>query len=224
MANSRASIVDTLLAGKPGEIYVPEDGDLASMRGILKHRQVLTLAPVTDFGAVQAKDIVLVKWRGGNTILHVVQEVQGDQFLIANSLGKINGWVSGSDILGRVIKILDPEPLPGIPEMLERLHAAFQKLVERAQVDEPTTRRLFSVLDDMQWYAGRIGEQRWTEYPRQNKYSFRWHLWHITRQAEELTGSPAPASILALIDHGKWHTGYVAELVALFEQEDWVND
>jgi hypothetical protein len=223
MANSRASIVDILLAGQSGEIYVPEDGDLASMRGILKHRQVLTLAPVTNFRQVQANDIVLVKWRGGNTILHVVQEVQGDQFLIANSLGKINGWVNGSDILGRVVKIVEPEPLPGIPEMLEQLQAAFQKLVERTQVDEQATRRLFSVLDDLQWYAGRIGEQRWTEYPRQNKYSFRWHLWHITVQAQEMTGSPAPASILALIDHGKWHTGCVAELLALFEQEDWLD-
>jgi hypothetical protein len=155
MANFRTSIVDTLLEGKSGEIYVPEDGDLASMRGILKHGQVLTLAPVTDFGVVQA---------------------------------------------------------------------AFQKLAERAQVDEPTTRRLFSVLEDLQWYAGRIGEQRWSDYPRQNKYSFRWHLWHITMQAEELTGSPATGSILALIDHSKWHTGYVAELLALFEQEDWLND
>ena len=109
MANNRNSIVDTLLTGQSAEIYVPEDGDLASMRGILKHRQVLTLAPVTDFRLVQANDIVLVKWRGGNTILHVVQEVQGEQFLIANSLGKINGWVHGSDLLGRVIKILEPE-------------------------------------------------------------------------------------------------------------------
>ena len=133
MTKARDAIVETLLAGQPGEIYVPEDGDLASMRGILKHRQVLTLAPVTDFRAVQANDIVLVKWRGGNTILHVVQEVQGEQFLIANSLGKINGWVHGSDILGRVTKILEPEPLPGIPEMLEQLRAAFQKLVELTQ-------------------------------------------------------------------------------------------
>ncbi len=224
MTKTRDLIVDTLLAGQTGEIYVPEDGDLASMRGILKHRQVLTLAPVTDFSAVRAKDIVLVKWRGGNTILHVVQEVQGDQFLIANSLGKINGWVHGSDILGRVIKIIEPEPLPGIPEMLEQLQEACKKLVERTQIEHETTLLLFSIVEDMRWYAGRIGEQRWAEFPRQNKYSFRWHLWHITRQAEELTGSPAPASILALIDHGKWHTGCVAELAALFEQEDWLND
>jgi len=222
MTNTRKSIVDTLLAGQTGEIYVPEDGDLASMRGILKHRQVLTLAPVTDFSSVQAKDIVLVKWRGGNTILHVVQEVQGDQFLIANSLGKINGWVHGSEILGRVIQIVEPEPLPAIPEMLEQLGAAYQKLVERLQLDEQTIQRLFSVLDDMRWYAGRIGEPRWAEYPRQNKYSFRWHLWHITRQAEEMTGSPTSASILTLIDHSKWHTGSVAELMALFEREDWI--
>jgi hypothetical protein len=223
MTKSRDSIIDTLLAGQPGEIYVPEDGDLASMRGILKHRQVLTLTPVTDFRTVQAKDIVLVKWRGGNYILHVVQEVLGEQFLIANSLGKINGWVHGSDILGRVTQILEPELLPGIPEMLEQLLAAFLKLVEGAQVDEGTTRRLDSVYDDMHWFAGRIGPERWAQFPRQNQYSFRWHLWHITKQAQEMAQSPALASILALIDHCKWHTGCVAELMALFEQEDWID-
>jgi hypothetical protein len=222
MTKARDSVIDTLMAGKPAEIYVPEDGDLASMRGILKHRQVLTLSPVTDFHLVQANDIVLVKWRGGNTILHVVQEVQGEQFLIANSLGKINGWVHGGDILGRVTKILEPEPLPGIPEMLEQLEAAFQRLVELTKIDDETTRRLYSALEDMRWYAGRIGPERWTQYPRQNKYSFRWHLWHITQEAKSLTQSSSPASILALIDHSNWHTGYVAELVALFEKEDWL--
>jgi hypothetical protein len=222
MANTRDSVIDLLKAGQPAEIYVPEDGDLASMRGILKHRQVLTLTPVTDFRAVQANDIVLVKWRGGNYILHVVQEVQGEQFLIANSLGKINGWVHGSDILGRVTMILEPEPLPEIPEMLEQLRAAHDGLVERWQVDEQTTRRLYSVLEDMQWYAARISPERWAQFPRQNKYSFRWHLWHINQQTKEMAQSPTPASILALIDHSKWHTGYVSELTALFENEDWV--
>lgn len=221
MTKTRDSIIDTLMAGQSGEIYVPEDGDLASMRGILKHRQILTLAPVTDFSAVQAKDIVLVKWRGGNYILHVVQEVQDEQFLIANSLGKINGWVHGSDILGRVIKTLEPEPLPGIPEMLKQLRAVYQRLVERIQVDQETARRLYSVWEDMQWYAGRIGEERWALFPRQNKYSFRWHLWHITEQAKEAEQSPMPASIHTLIDHSKWHTGYVSELAALFDNEEW---
>jgi hypothetical protein len=54
---------------------------------------------------------------------HLVQEIQGDQFLIANSLGKINGWISGSDILGRVTQIVDPEPRPSIPAMLTLLEA-----------------------------------------------------------------------------------------------------
>jgi hypothetical protein len=215
MTKTRDSVIDTLLAGQTVEIYVPEDGDLASMRGILKHRQVLILSPVADFRLVQANDIVMVKWRGGNYILHVVREVQGEQFLIAN------GWVHGSDILGRVTKIVEPEPLPGIPEMLEQLHVAYQRLVELTQVDEVTTRRLFSVLEDMQWYAGRIGPDRWAQFPRQNRYSFRWHLWHITKQAKEMTQSPMPSSILVLIDHSKWHTGYVSELMAVFDNEEW---
>jgi hypothetical protein len=77
------------------------------------------------------------------------------------------------------------------------------------------------VLEDMQWYANRIGPGRWAQYPRQNKYSFRWHLWHITEQAKEVEQSPMAASILTLIDHSKWHTGCVSEQVALFEDEEW---
>jgi hypothetical protein len=48
MTKTRDSVIDTLIAGRPAEIHVPEDGDLASMRGILKHRQILTLVPIVD--------------------------------------------------------------------------------------------------------------------------------------------------------------------------------
>lgn len=83
------------------------DGDGASMRGIVKHGMVLTLMPVADFHEVGAGDIVLVKCRNGNHIMHLVGEVRGEQLLIVNSSGKINGWVQVSDVLGRVTETQD---------------------------------------------------------------------------------------------------------------------
>lgn len=83
------------------------DGDGASMRGIVKHGMVLTLSPVVDFHEVKAGEIALVKWRNDNHILHLVKEIQADQYLIVNSSGKINGWVSGREIIGRVTEMLD---------------------------------------------------------------------------------------------------------------------
>jgi len=71
------------------------------------------MSPVTDPRELQIRDIVLVKWHKGH-MMHLIQEIRGNQFLIANSAGKINGWVSGNDIIGRVTKIIDPELRPGV--------------------------------------------------------------------------------------------------------------
>jgi hypothetical protein len=116
MAKRKDALVEALESGRSHTIQVPQGGDLASMRAVLKHGQRLTLSPVADFREVQVGDIVLVKWRGGNHILHLVEEIQGDQFLIANSVGKINGWVHGGDILGRVTQAIDPPPRPSVPD------------------------------------------------------------------------------------------------------------
>ena len=71
------------------------------MRKAIKHGQTLTMSPVVDSSEIQAGDIVLVKWHKGH-LFHMVGEIQADRFLIINSLGKVNGWVSGADILGRI--------------------------------------------------------------------------------------------------------------------------
>jgi hypothetical protein len=83
------------------------DGDGASMRGIVKHGMLLTLSPVLDFHDVKAGDIALIKWRNDNHILHLVKEIQNDQYLIVNSFGKVNGWVLGTEIIGRVTEMQD---------------------------------------------------------------------------------------------------------------------
>jgi hypothetical protein len=74
-----------------------------SMRGRIESGQLVTLSPV-DPAAVQIDDVVLVEWRG-NFLLHLVKEIQNDQLLIGNNLGKMNGWVPKSAVVGRVSEV-----------------------------------------------------------------------------------------------------------------------
>jgi len=76
-----------------------------SMRGRIESGQLVTLVPV-DPSAVSADDVVLVAWRGG-FLLHLVKEVKADQLLIGNNVGKINGWVARSAVVGKVIAVED---------------------------------------------------------------------------------------------------------------------
>ena len=76
-----------------------------SMRGRIEFGQFVTLAPANG-SDVRVDDVVLVEWRG-NFLLHLVREFQGDQLLIGNNLGKINGWVSAAAVVGKVIAVED---------------------------------------------------------------------------------------------------------------------
>ena len=180
-----------LVALKEGKSYtwtVPEGGDLASMRQALKHGQTLTMSPIGSPDEIQAGDLVLVKWHQSD-IFHVVGEIQGDRYLIVNSLGKVNGWVSAHEIMGRVTQIIEPEPRPSLPDMFEQLEAACHSLIQREQPPDDDARRLLAVLDDLRWYAGRIGDERWDTMPRSNKWSFQQNLWHLTKQARNARNS-----------------------------------
>ncbi len=216
------SRLKTLREGRSFTWTISDGGDLASMRAAIKHGQTLTLSPVTDPHEVQVKDIVLVKWHKGH-MMHLVQEIQGDQFLIANSVGKINGWVSGSDILGRVTHIVDPEPRPSVPIMLEQLETAYRKLIEHERPAEDEARRLLLVIDDMRWYAARIGAIRCDKQPQQNKWSFEQNLWHLTKLAKSAIASATTKPISYFIDRGKECVGLAAEIFAAFEydESDW---
>ena len=171
MPKRKDPLLEALKEGRSYTWTVPDGGDFASMRAAIKHGQTLTMSPVVNPSETQVGDFVLVKWHKGY-IFHIVGEIKGDQFLIVNSLGKINGWVGGSDILGRVTQIVDPEPRPSIPEMLEQLEMAYRRLIEHEQPAEDEARWLLSVIDDMRWYADRIGLERWDKMPRSNKWSF----------------------------------------------------
>jgi hypothetical protein len=90
-----------LVAGR--EVKVRPTG--GSMRGRIESGQLVTLTPI-DPAAVVVDDVVLVAWRGG-FLLHLVKDAKGDQLLIGNNVGKINGWVPRSGVLGKVIAVED---------------------------------------------------------------------------------------------------------------------
>lgn len=219
MATRPNPLLEALKEGRSFTWTEPDGGDLASMRAAIKHGQTLTMSPLTSPHEVQVGDIVLVKWHKGH-IMHLVQEIQGDQFLIANSVGKINGSVSGSDILGRVTQIIDPEPRPSVSVMLDHLEAAYRQLIEHQQPTADEARRLLLVIDDMRWYAERIGTGRCDKQPQSNKWSFEQNLWHLTKLAQNAIASATTKPISYFIDRGKECVGLAAEIFATFEYND----
>jgi len=207
-----------LVALEEGKSYTwtaPDGGDFASMRKAIKHGQTLTMSPVVNSSEVQVGNIVLVKWHKGH-LFHLVGEIQGDQFLIVNSLGKVNGWVGGKDILGRITTIIEPEPRPSVPAMLERLSETYHALIQLEQPADDEVKRLFEIIDDLRWYADRIGAERWDKMPRSNKWSFEQNLWRLTKQVQKMI-APVPNRIHYFIDLGKMSVGLASELFSLFE-------
>lgn len=211
-------LVEALQAGRPFTVTLPDGGSFHSLRMILKHGQSFTFSPVTDYHDVQIGDIVLAKWRGGGYISHLVGGIQGDQFLIVNSVGKENGWVHGSEILGRVTKITEPELHPSVPEMLDQLEAAYREHIQQQLPSELDVARLISVVDDMRWYAGTMGPEKWERMPKSSrKWSFEQHLWHLLKQGRTAADASSPQSIIQLISHGKEHIGEIAQALNLSE-------
>ncbi|NVB36556.1 hypothetical protein G6O69_01840 [Pseudenhygromyxa sp. WMMC2535] len=77
------------------------------MRGRIESGQLVTLDPRIE---PTIDDAVMCRLRG-NVLVHLVKAVQGQgskrRFLIANNLGKINGWVSRGAIYGVVTSVED---------------------------------------------------------------------------------------------------------------------
>jgi hypothetical protein len=76
-----------------------------SMRGRIESGQLVTIVPV-DPTIVAVDDVVLVAWKGG-FLLHLVREATVEQLLIGNNIGRTNGWVSRSAVLGKVVAVED---------------------------------------------------------------------------------------------------------------------
>jgi hypothetical protein len=74
-----------------------------SMRGKIEDGQPVTLGPVVP-AEVAAGEVVLVRWKGG-VLLHLVKEATGERLLIGNNVGRVNGWVSRRDVVGRVVRV-----------------------------------------------------------------------------------------------------------------------
>lgn len=100
------------------------------MRGRIESGDLVTLAPVLP-SEVRVDDVVLVRWKG-NYLLHLIREIRGDEFVIGNNLGKINGTVKGTDIRGRVVGVAHhtrPADPAGSPDSCPAASAA------RSEVD-----------------------------------------------------------------------------------------
>ena len=148
-------LLEALKEGKSYTWTIPDGGNLASMRKAVKHGQTLTMSPIVNPSEIQVGDFVLVKWHQSD-IFHIVGEIQEGQFLIVNSLGKVNGWVSAKEILGRVTKIIEPEPRPSVEAMLDELMSAYQVMITTGQASDSEAQRMFAIIDDLRWYADRI--------------------------------------------------------------------
>lgn len=73
------------------------------MTGKIKSGQLCTIAPV-DPADLKVGDIVLCRV-SGREYLHLVKAIQGPRFQIGNNRGRINGWITGTSVFGRCLKV-----------------------------------------------------------------------------------------------------------------------
>jgi len=208
-------LLEALQEGRSYTWTVPEGGNLASMRKAIKHGQTLTMSPVTSFVELQVGDFVLVKWHEGD-IFHIVGDIQNDQYLIVNSLGKVNGWVEKKEILGKITEILEPEPCPSVPNLLEQLEGTYFEVIEQEQLAFEDGQRLLFIVDDLHWYSKRIGAEQWDTMPRDNIWSFHQNLWRLVRQATKAL-EHEEHNTRELTDQGKQCVGLASEIAQFLE-------
>jgi hypothetical protein len=79
------------------------------MQGRIRDGDLVTLEPCRAED-LAAGDLVFVRVRGRHLVLHQILQRESERFLIGNSTGRADGWVSALDIFGRVTKV---EPGPG---------------------------------------------------------------------------------------------------------------
>jgi len=75
-----------------------------SMRGRVNDGDLVTLAPCRSEELVVG-DVVLVRVRGWLLVLHQILDREPDRFLIGTTAGRSDGWVSASEVLGRVVQV-----------------------------------------------------------------------------------------------------------------------
>jgi len=92
-------------------------------------------------------------------------------------------------------------------------------LIQLEQTSSDEAQRLLAIVDDLRWYANRIGTERWNRMPRSNKWSFEQNLWRLTKQAKKAI-APVPDRIRYFIDRGKECVGLASEIFTLFEYSE----
>jgi hypothetical protein len=75
-----------------------------SMTGMINHRDLVTVVPVTNITSLSIGDAVLYKVNGKH-YLHKILKVTKDRFQIGSNRGRINSWTSRRNIFGKVIKV-----------------------------------------------------------------------------------------------------------------------
>ena len=75
-----------------------------SMSGKIESGQLCTVEPIEDLAQLRVGDIVLCKVNAAQ-YLHLIKAIRGKQFQIGNTRGRINGWISGSSISGRLVRV-----------------------------------------------------------------------------------------------------------------------
>ena len=70
------------------------------------------------------------------------------------------------------------------------------------------------MVDDLSWYASRLGPERSDKMPRGNKWSFEQNLWKLLREAKQW--EVKANSIDGAVDSGKECVGAAAEIMLLF--------
>ena len=76
-----------------------------SMTPILKSGQVCEVTPVNESTELKKNDIVLCKVNG-HIYLHKISAINGKRYQISNNHKHVNGWITRTNIYGKVIRIL----------------------------------------------------------------------------------------------------------------------
>jgi hypothetical protein len=84
------------------------------------------------------------------------------------------------------------------------------------QAADIEVQRMSEIVNDLRWYADRIGKERLDIMPRSNKWSFQQNLWRHTKQVKKAI-APVSNRVLYFIDCGKECVGLASEIFALFE-------
>ena len=99
MGRTNSYYIAQLMAGNT----VSFRGSGGSMRGRIEPGELCVVGPV-DVATLEVGDIMLCKVNR-SVFLHLIKEIHDGNFLIANNLGKVNGWITADKIYGKLIRV-----------------------------------------------------------------------------------------------------------------------